>query len=227
MVARPGVRMSRRFRFGDFVLDGDTRELRRGGDVVSMSPKAFQLLEILIQYQPKAMAKGTLQDLLWPNTHVVEKNLANLVAEIREALGDSAEQPHFVRTVPRFGYAFLDAPVVGAGDAAGARSGPMPHCRLTWSDGRVGLCDGDHVLGRDPDVELFLDSQSVSRRHAVIRVSASGATIEDLGSKNGTFVNGQRITALTILNDGDEISVGPARMTFRRTSLRASTTTIT
>ena len=93
--------MSRRFRFGDFVLDGDTRELRRGGDVVSMSPKAFQLLEILIQYQPKAMAKGTLQDLLWPNTHVVEKNLANLVAEIREALGDSAEQPHFVRTVPR------------------------------------------------------------------------------------------------------------------------------
>ena len=225
MVARPGVRKSRRFRFGDFVLDGDTRELRRGGDVVSMSPKAFQLLEILIQYQPKAMAKGTLQDLLWPNTHVVEKNLANLVAEIREALGDSAEQPHFVRTVPRFGYAFLDAPVVGAGDAAGARSGPMPHCRLTWADGRVGLCDGDHVLGRDPDVELFLDSQSVSRRHAVIRVSASGATIEDLGSKNGTFVGSRRVEAPTPLADGDDIKVGAITLTFKTIQARGVTQT--
>ena len=102
--------MSGRFRFGEFVLDGDTRELWRGHQVVSLSPKAFQLLEILIENHPKAMTKGALQDLLWPNTFVVEKNLANLVAEIRQALGDSAEHPRFLRTVPRFGYAFLDAP---------------------------------------------------------------------------------------------------------------------
>ena len=55
-----------------------------------MSPKAFQLLEILLENQPKAMAKGMLQEILWPDTFVVEKNLANLVGEIREALGDSA-----------------------------------------------------------------------------------------------------------------------------------------
>ena len=112
--------MSRRFSFGEFVLDSDTRELRRGRHAVLISPKAFQLLEILIENQPKAMAKGTLQDLLWPNTFVVEKNVANLVAEIREALGDPAQQPRFVRTVPRFGYAFLIAPAATTDDAADA-----------------------------------------------------------------------------------------------------------
>ena len=207
--------MSGRFRFGEFVLDGDTRELWRGHQVVPLSPKAFQLLEILIENHPKAMTKGALQDLLWPNTFVVEKNLANLVAEIRQALGDSAEHPRFLRTVPRFGYAFLDAPTGRAGEAAAAGSEPIPQCRLTWADGRIALCEGDHVLGRDPDTELFLDSQSVSRRHAVIRVSGAGATLEDLGSKNGTFVGSRRIEAPTLLADGDAIKVGAITLTFK------------
>jgi DNA-binding winged helix-turn-helix (wHTH) protein len=207
--------MSGRFRFGDFVLDGDTRELRRGHEAVSMSPKAFHLLEILIENRPKAMAKAALQDLLWPSTFVVEKNIANLVAEIRQALGDSAEHPRFVRTVHRFGYAFLDAPADKAGDATAAAPGPIPQCRLTWAEGRIALCEGDHVLGRDPDTELFLDSQSVSRRHAVIRVSGSGATLEDLGSKNGTFVGSRRIEAPTLLADGDAIKVGAITLTFK------------
>jgi hypothetical protein len=160
------------------------------------------------------MAKGALQERLWPSTFVVEKNLANLVAEIREALGDSAEHPRFVRTVPRFGYAFLDAPVA-QGDATPAVPASIPQCRLSWAEGRIALCEGDHVLGRDPDTELFLDSQSVSRRHAVIRVSGSGATLEDLGSKNGTFVGSHRIEAPTVLADGDVIKVGAITLTFK------------
>jgi DNA-binding winged helix-turn-helix (wHTH) protein len=207
--------MSRRFSFGEFVLDSDTRELRRGRHAVLISPKAFQLLEILIENQPKAMAKGTLQDLLWPNTFVVEKNVANLVAEIREALGDPAQHPRFVRTVPRFGYAFLNTPAAAADDAADAWPKPIPQCRLTWAEGRVALCEGDHVLGRDPDAELFLDSQSVSRRHALIRVSGSGATLEDLGSKNGTFVGSRRVEAPMPLADGDAIKVGAITLTFK------------
>lgn len=225
MAVSPNAHMSRRFRFGEFVLDSDTRELRRGHDAVSMSPKAFQLLEILIENQPKAMAKGALQDLLWPSTFVVGKNLANLVAEIREALGDSAEHPRFVRTVHRFGYAFMDAPAAKAGDAAAGVSEPLPLCRLTWADDRIALCEGDHVLGRDPDTELFLDSQSVSRRHAVISVSESGATVEDLGSKNGTFVGGRRIEAPTVLADGDAIKVGAITLTFKVIRARGVTET--
>ena len=133
--------MRKRFPFGEFVLDGDTRQLRRGHEIVPLSPKAFQLLEFLIEHQPKAISKGALQDLLWPSTFVVEKNIANLVAEIREALGDSAEHPRFVRTVPRFGYAFLDAPVAGRRDASTAVPPPLPQCRFTWEEEVI------HMLG--------------------------------------------------------------------------------
>ncbi len=94
--------------FGEFVLDLDSRELRRGAEPVRMSPKAFQLLEILVVNRPKALSKADLQDRLWPDTFVVEKNLANLVSEIRQVLGDSPSAPGFIRTVPRYGYAFQE-----------------------------------------------------------------------------------------------------------------------
>ena len=207
--------MSRRVSFADFVLDRDTRELRRAGAVVPLSPKAFRLLEVLVEHQPKAMAKGALQDILWPNSFVVEKNLANLVAEIREALGDSAEHPRFVRTVPRFGYAFLDLRADEPAEHASSALPPVPQFRVTWVGGRAALGDGDHIVGRDTDVELFVDSPSVSRRHALIRVSGSHATLEDLGSKNGTLIGSRRIDAPTPLADGDAINVGAITLTFK------------
>ena len=99
-----------RWTFGDFLLDLDTHELVRAGTPVSLSPKAFQLLGILVENHPKALSKTELQDRLWPGTFVVEKNLTNLVSEIREALGDDPAHPRFIRTVHRFGYAFREAP---------------------------------------------------------------------------------------------------------------------
>jgi non-specific serine/threonine protein kinase len=100
--------MGKRWTFGDFVLDLDTRELAREGTPVSLSPKAFQLLGILVESYPRALSKNELQDRLWPGTFVVEKNLTNLVGEIREALGDDPVHSRFVRTVHRFGYAFRE-----------------------------------------------------------------------------------------------------------------------
>ena len=94
--------------FGDFVLDLDSRELRRGAETLKLSPKALQLLECLVASRPKALSKAELQDRLWPGTFVVEKNLANLVKEIRETLGDTPSEQRYIRTVPRFGYAFRD-----------------------------------------------------------------------------------------------------------------------
>jgi DNA-binding winged helix-turn-helix (wHTH) protein len=132
----PEAQMNRRVSFADFVLDRDTRELRRGAAAVPLSPKAFRLLEILVEYQPKAIDKAALQHLLWPNTFVVEKNLANLVADIREALGESAEHPRFVRTVPTFGYAFLDLTANVAAERAGSALPPVPQFRVTgWAAG--------------------------------------------------------------------------------------------
>ena len=156
-----------RVSFGDFVLDLDSRELLRGRHAVSLSPKAYQLLEILVTNRPKALSKIALQERLWPDTFVVEKNLVNLIAEIRQSLGDDPTHPRFVRTVHRFGYAFQVPPAETASDNTTSHRTAV-RFRLLWANGRAGLGEGEHVLGRDPDLELFLDSPGISRRHALI-----------------------------------------------------------
>jgi DNA-binding winged helix-turn-helix (wHTH) protein len=211
-----------RLQFGAFVLDLHARELRRGEDPVPLSPKAFQLLEILVASRPQALSKVALQERLWPDTFVVEKNLVNLVGEIRQALGDDSADPRFVRTVHRFGYAFRES------EATSSEKVQVAHkvrFRLVWADGRVGIGDGEHVLGRDPDLELFLDSASVSRRHALIRVTGEEATVEDLGSKNGTFIADRRVESATRLADGDVIRVGSVPVTFKVLAVWGSTHT--
>ena len=200
-------------RFGEFVLDLDARELLRGSGVVRLSPKAFQLLEILVESRPKALSKIVLQERLWPDTFVVEKNLVNLIGEIREALADDSTHPRFVRTVHRFGYAFCNQKDEATGADVVTRRNAA-RFRLLWANGRAGLGDGPHILGRDPDLELFLDSPGISRRHALITIAGNEATVEDLGSKNGTFVAGRLVDSPTRLCDGDVISVGPVQLTF-------------
>jgi non-specific serine/threonine protein kinase len=107
--------------FGEFVVDLQTRELRRAGSRVVLSPKAFHLLAVLVERRPTALSKTELQDLLWPGTFVVEKNLTNLVGEIRAALEDDAARPRYIRTVPRFGYAFCGTEQANRLDADGRR----------------------------------------------------------------------------------------------------------
>jgi ABC transport system ATP-binding/permease protein len=77
-------------------------------------------------------------------------------------------------------------------------------------------------VGRDPDAALWIDHPSVSRRHARIVIAAARATIEDLKSKNGTFVLGKRIESRVALEDGDEVRIGPETFVFRK--LSATTT---
>ena len=216
--------MTGRVTFGPFVLDLDTRELRRSNVPVPLSPKAFQMLEILVASAPKALSKSELQNRLWPDTFVVEKNLANLAVEIRDALGDDAAHPQFLRTVPRFGYAFRDASRVAAGRSTGAAA-TAPRFRLVWPEGHSAMTEGEHVIGRDPDVELFFDLPGISRRHALIRISGRDATVEDLGSKNGTFIGDRRVDGPTRLTHDDTIRVGSVRLTFKAVRPQGSTET--
>jgi DNA-binding winged helix-turn-helix (wHTH) protein len=213
-----------RVSFGDFVLDLDSRELLRGRHAVSLAPKAYQLLEILVTNRPKALSKMALLERLWPDTFVVEKNLVNLIAEIRQSLGEDPSRPRFVRTVHRFGYAFREPPAeTPADDTTSLRTGIR--FRLVWANGSVWLRKGEHLLGRDPDLELFLDSPGVSRRHALIRIAGDEATVEDLGSKNGTFVADRRLDAPTRLVDGDLIRIGSVQLKFNTIRATASTRT--
>ena len=161
---------------------------------------------------------------MWPSTFVEETNLAGLVGEIRRALRDSASSPSFVRTVYGFGYRFVgDVTVEGSSNPSRA-----PRARLcVLVDGReVLLMAGVHVIGREPDATIQLDARGVSRHHARILVSGGSAIVEDLESKNGTCVNGRRITAPTPLSDGDAIGLGTASLTFRSAPLTGPTETV-
>ena len=213
-----------RVRFGMFVLDSETRELLRGDDRVPLSPKAFELLSLLVAHRPKAISKSELQERLWPTTFVVEKNLANLVSEIRDLLGDDRTNPRYIRTVHRFGYAFRETVPSDEAGRSARRSGEVSF-RVKWIGGRVTLEEGEHVIGRDPDADVFLSSSGVSRRHARITIRARQATIEDLGSKNGTFVADQRLVGSKALIDGDLIGVGSVQLTFRIVETPTSTKT--
>ena len=200
-----------RLRFEDCVFDSDTREVFRSGQVVSVPPKVFQLLELLIRERPKALSKEQIHEKLWPDTFVSDANLANLAADLRAALGDVAKSPRIIRTVQRFGYAFVaDAVTAQVEDAA------VSVFRLIWDGREISLSEGENVLGRDRAAIAWIDAFSVSRRHARITVAGDDATIEDLGSKNGTFVGGRPVEARQPLRDGDEIRIGTVTLTLRR-----------
>jgi DNA-binding winged helix-turn-helix (wHTH) protein len=199
-----------RVSFGDCILDADTRELLRDSVSVHLEPKAFALLELLIAARPRAISKLQLQDALWPKTYVSERSLARLVGDLRSAIGDRAEKPRYIRTVHRFGYAFCGEAREGL-----RREADFLHCRLLWGDREIVLVKGENVLGRDPEAAVWIDIDSVSRRHARIVVEEKAATLEDLGSKNGTFLEGQKVTSPARLADGNRIKVGGASLLFR------------
>lgn len=209
-------------RFGDCVFDPASRRLFRGAEPVALSPKAFALLEILVKNRPRAMAKSELQEALWPDTFVVEANLANLVAELRDAMGEKGHRDGYLRTVHGFGYAF-------SGDAteeSGVRAGLASAVSLLRDGRQLPLAHGENVLGRDPDCTVFVDDATVSRRHARVTVRGSEAFLEDLGSKNGTTVNGRPPDGSCPLRHGDAVLVGSVLFTVRIAAPPGETSTL-
>lgn len=207
-------------RFAELVLDTDSREVQRSGQRVHLTPKAFDLLALLVERRPHVVSRAQVLDRLWPATFVAESNLASLVKEIRRALGDAARAPRFVRTVHGHGYAFCAI----TGEEAPATASAA---RLTWPGHEVRLVEGENVLGRSRLASICVDDGSISRRHAVIRVTGAEATIEDCGSKNGTFVEGRRVGAARPLADRDTIRLGKVRLRIRLDSPEPSTFTAT
>jgi len=207
--------------FSDFCLDTATRQLLRRGKERHVEPKAFELLALLLSRRPEAVAKGEIQDKLWPSTFVSESSLTGLVTQIRQALGDDPRQPRYLRTVHGFGYAFSgtaaeESASAGAapGNAAGGRRG-RPSAQVLWDEKAFALLEGENVLGRDEAAAVCLDWPGVSRQHARIVVAADNATLEDLGSKNGTFLREERVTGPTPLADGDLFRLGRLLLEFR------------
>jgi DNA-binding winged helix-turn-helix (wHTH) protein len=200
-------------RFGEYAFDLDRRELLHRDAPVHLTPKAFELLRLLIERRPAALSKTELHDRLWPDTFVSDVNLATLVFEIREAIGDDSRTQRCIRTVRGFGYAFCG--VAGVTVALDDPRGRPASARLIWGDREFALRDGETLLGRSPDATLWVDHPSVSRRHARIVVRSRQACLEDLGSRHGTLVDDQRIDGVTPLRDGVRLRFGSVSMLFR------------
>lgn len=201
------------FRFAGFSVDPDARLLLAGEREVHVSPKAFALLLVLIEQRSRVVSKNELQERIWPATFVGEESLPTLVAELRRALGDSAQNPRFVRTVHRVGYRFVAA--VEEDSPTRRREGAAVRMYLTIADRHFPLAEGATVIGRGHDAGVRIDSGGVSRHHARIVVRADQAHLEDLSSKNGTFLDGKAVSGTCVLKEGSEIRVGPVALTFR------------
>ena len=215
--------------FADFVLDRATRQLFRGGEERHLEPKLFELLDLLVSRRPAAVSKNEIRDSVWPGTFVADSSLTSLVAEIRRILGDDRRHPRFVRTVHGFGYAFLpETREASARDAIGdqrRRAGREVRPMVLCEKEAFTLTQGENLLGRDPGVSVSIDSPGVSRHHARIVVSGVSATLEDLGSKNGTYLRDERLTRPATLADGDTFRLGRLRLVFRMVSGAGSTRT--
>ena len=207
--------------FGSCSLDTEAFELSRAGQRIKLRRKAFELLAHLVETRPRVLTRAQLQDRLWPRTFVGRTSLARLVHEVRRAIGDGDREAPLLRTVPGVGYAFIGEAAQDRAAAAAGRS----RWSLYWEGREIALCEGENAIGRDLDSAVQISASGVSRRHARVVVEGDSARIEDVGSKNGTYLRGERIDGACRLSAGDEIGVGPALLVFQPASGALSTAT--
>ena len=192
------------------VVDVGARLVRRNGMDVHLAPKAFELLLILFRNQPNVVPREQLHAALWPGVHVSETSLAALVTQLRKALGDTSGDGRVIRTLHRVGYAFIgDAIVIGQTPIAS----PLV-CRLIWHGESHEVPAGESLIGRDRGCAVCIDAESVSRHHARLKVTGREASIEDLASKNGTWLAGERISGAVMLADGASVRLGSETVRF-------------
>lgn len=205
--------------FGQWTFDSSLRQvIAASGEVAHVTPKAFDLLALLIEESPRVVHKSTLHARLWPDTFVADATLTGLVKELRRVLRDRDPASPFIRTSHGMGYAFC----VALNPASATRRVD----RWVIARGlRIPLKDGDNLIGRHPDSDIWLDAAGISRRHARIRVTGCISEIEDLGSKNGTLVGDVRLAGPMLLQDGDTIHAGPLAIVYRSADTGMSTET--
>jgi DNA-binding winged helix-turn-helix (wHTH) protein len=208
-------------RFGTFTLDSERRQLTSDANgALHLTPKAFDLLALLVAESPRVVRKGELHDRLWPGTFVADATLVGLVKELRRALHDRDSGAPLIRTAHGVGYAFS----VELQTIAGPRSDVSRW--IVAGARRIPLSDGENLIGRDPASTVCLDAAGVSRRHARIMIGRGGAMLDDLGSKNGTLIAGRPVMGAVALHDGDAIHIGPILVVFHASASGMSTETI-
>jgi TolB-like protein/tetratricopeptide (TPR) repeat protein len=184
------------WRFGVFEVDGANAELRRGGKPVKMREQSFRILVFLLEHPGQIVTREALRAVLWPSDTFVDfdHSLNTAVMKLRDALGDSAETPLYIETIPKRGYRFI-APMTTVATAAahitqrassGTGSGPLA---LAESDANGGVAsDGFRVTvlpfrhsGTDAEIAAMAEGLSSGivagvQRFSYLRVIECPAT---------------------------------------------------
>ena len=206
--------------FGAFAFHADRRQLFRDDVEVHLTPKAFDLLSLLIDRAPAVVPKTEIHANLWPDTFVSDATLLGLVKEVRRALRDDHENV-LIRTAHRVGYAFAGTTEIR----------PLPKIApavtywLVAGTRQIPLHDGVNVIGRDPEATVWLDLAGISRRHAQIILEHGTASLEDLGSKNGTLVGDRPVKGRVALRHADRIQLATEVLVFHASDNGMSTAT--
>src|ERR1039457_7445963 len=207
----------KRVSIGAFAFDAERRQLIGGVGAVALSSKEFELLSLLVARRPCAVSKDEIQDALGPRTIVAETGLTTLVKELRTKLGQAGRGGP-IRTVHGFGYAL---------EEDGAATAQVPTPRLLRGTAEIRLASPELILGREPGLPGTIDDASVSRRHAHLRWDGTAVVLTDLGSKNGTFVKGVRVSEPVALEDRDDTRLGLVSLVYRAPRAARDTNTKT
>lgn len=216
VLRKPFVRGARvRIHFGDCQADEQAQRLWVAGTPTHVSAKALALLFLLIAHRPRVVSKQEIHAALWPDVYVSDGNLAMLVRELRTALGDDARNPIYIRTAHRRGYAF-EAALEPAQEGTDRRHHTPGLLWIVALGTRHHLSGGTYTIGRDPACDIWLNAPSVSRRHARLTVTTADVLLEDLDSRNGTFIDERPIAAPTAIVGKSRIRCGHVSITLQR-----------
>ncbi len=201
--AMPGT-----FRFGEFELDDDAFALRRSGRSLKLEKVPMEVLVLLVRHAGRLVTRSEIQAAVWGPEVFVDQDAAinTAIRKIRRALDDDAGHPRFVETIVGKGYRF-----VGLDEGEPPQ---LPTYLVTRGKRQFVLSAGENLLGRDPHAAVYVDHPSVSRRHARISIASARAVLEDLESRNGTFLEGRPLDAPAQLHHGAIIGLGPITLTF-------------
>jgi DNA-binding winged helix-turn-helix (wHTH) protein len=201
----------------------------------------MEVLILLVQRGGALLPRSEIKAALWGGDVFVDHDAAmnTAIRKIRQALDDDAETPRFVETLVGKGYRFVASvesrtspshvrqPTVEATNRPSARSRrSFPRYSVTRGKQEFILEVGETLLGRDPAAGVYIDHPAVSRRHASLSIDAGGAMLRDLGSRNGTFINGRRIDGSAKIDHGAIIGLGLITLTFVVLAAPASTQSV-
>ncbi len=195
------------FRLHEWLVEPDLNLISRDGLQIRLEVKIMELLTFFAQRGSRLLTRQELVDGVWNADFICDNTLTHAIAELRAALGDNCREPMYIETIHRRGYRLV-APVTTLEGRIPKETGSPSRYRIVDSTHSIQLREGANLIGRAPEATVRIDSIWVSRDHARILIDEAAATLEDLASRNGTFLNGIEVVRSMRLAAGDTIFLG-------------------